>query len=91
MSYKLKSNWGSSTLWFFFEICFTQLKYNIDQLSSPKAIKPGLQRFQTLLFQPGHEATPTLQQNQVVQQTQSVPQQVRYNSQWENLIRAGLL
>ena len=38
-----------------------------------------------LFFQHGHEATPTLQQNQVVQQTQSVPQQVRYNSQLENL------
>ena len=38
-----------------------------------------------MFFQHGHEATPTLQQNQVAQQTQSVPQQVRYCSQFENL------
>ena len=38
-----------------------------------------------MFFQHGHEATPTLQQNQVVQQTQSVTQQVRYCSQFENL------
>ena len=38
-----------------------------------------------MFFQHGHEATPTLQQNQVVQQTQSVPQQARYCSQFDNL------
>ena len=38
------------TMLFFFQICFTQLKYNINQLSSPKSMKSCLQRFHTLLF-----------------------------------------